>query len=67
MSRASVEFDVRVYSTGSAKPIVRPKPAGNNGLSSLDRTHYAPAIPYTTHVLCNDSIIISFLLVSLAQ
>jgi len=45
------------------------KPAGNNELSSLDRTHYTH-IPYTTHVGLTpyyDSIIISVLLVSLVQ
>jgi len=64
---ASVEFDCTVLRGPRNRSFdLSDKPAGNNGLSSLDRTHYTPAISYTTHVDCNDSIIISVLLVSLA-
>lgn len=53
---------VRFYATTRhAKTDPNDKPTGNNGLSSLDRTHYTQAIPYTTHVQCNDFIIISVL------
>jgi len=59
---AYIHFDCRRLGDGARgnRPFdLNDKPAGNNELSSLDRTHYTP-ISYTTHVgYYNDSIIIS--------